>query len=84
VRDYGLDGQGSIPGKDKRFLSTPMHLDTFPGLKQLECEADYSPPSSAKVKNGELYLDSPIHIHGAVLNYVSTNAILALPFTFIL
>jgi hypothetical protein len=29
VTDYGLDGQGSIPGKGKRFLSTPKHLDAF-------------------------------------------------------
>jgi hypothetical protein len=30
------------------------------GIKQPECEADHSPPSSAKVKEGvELYLNSP-------------------------
>jgi hypothetical protein len=37
------------------------------GVKQLRCEADQSPPSSAKVKECmELYLHSPIHLHGMV------------------
>jgi len=38
------------------------------GVKQLEHEADHSPPSSNKVKECmELYLHSPIHLHGMVL-----------------
>jgi hypothetical protein len=38
------------------------------GVKRPRCEADHSPPSSAEVKKCvELYLHSPIHLHGAVL-----------------
>jgi hypothetical protein len=40
-----------------------------PGVKQLRHEADCSPPSSAKVKEYvELYLHSPICLHGMVLS----------------
>jgi hypothetical protein len=39
------------------------------GVKQLGHEADHSPPSSAEVKERvELYLHSPISLHGMVLN----------------
>jgi hypothetical protein len=38
--------------------------DSFPGLKRLGRETDHSPPSSA-----ELYLHSPIRLHGVVLGY---------------
>jgi hypothetical protein len=39
------------------------------GVKQLGCEADHSPPSSAEVKEClELYLHFPIHLHGLVLS----------------
>jgi hypothetical protein len=40
--DYGLDSWGSIPGRDKRFFSTPQHTDrpwgpsSFLGLFPLE------------------------------------------------
>jgi hypothetical protein len=37
---------------------------SFPGIKLPELEADYSPPSSAEIKEYvELYLHSPIHLH---------------------
>jgi hypothetical protein len=40
------------------------------GVKWPCCEADHSPPSSAKVKGWvELYLHSPIRLHGVVLSY---------------
>jgi hypothetical protein len=43
---------------------------SFPGVKQPGCEADCSPPSSAKVEECvELYLHSPIRLHGVVLSY---------------
>jgi hypothetical protein len=43
------------------------------------CEADHSPPSSAKVEEcGELYLHSPIHLHGVVLGWGSTGTTLPL------
>jgi hypothetical protein len=39
------------------------------GVKQPVCEADHSPPSSAEVKECvELYLHSPIRLHGVVLS----------------
>jgi hypothetical protein len=38
------------------------------GVKQPGCEADHSPPTSAKVKNVDLYVHSPIHLHGILLN----------------
>jgi hypothetical protein len=41
----------------------------FLGVKQLGCETDHSPLSSAKVKECmKLYLYSPIHLHGLVLS----------------
>jgi hypothetical protein len=38
-----------------------------PGVKQLGHEADYSPPSSAEVKNGGAIPPFPICLHGIVL-----------------
>jgi hypothetical protein len=52
-------------------------------LKQPECEVDHSTPCSAGVKNGEVILQLPTHIHGVVLNYLSTETNSAFPFTFI-
>jgi hypothetical protein len=64
---YGLDSRGSIPGRGKRFFllhsvqtgsgahpsSYPMSTGgPFPGVKHQGCEADRSPPTSAKVSNG--------------------------------
>jgi hypothetical protein len=40
-----------------------------PGVKRLAHESDHSTLSTAEVKNGEIYLHSPISLHGAVLNY---------------
>jgi hypothetical protein len=41
----------------------------FPGVKRLGYEVDRSPPSSAGVKECvELYLHSPIYLHGVVLS----------------
>jgi hypothetical protein len=42
---------------------------SFPGVKRPKREADDSPPSSADVKEWvELYLQSPIRLHGMVLS----------------
>jgi hypothetical protein len=42
---------------------------SFPGVKRPGREADHSPPSSAEVKECvELYLHSPIRLHGVVLS----------------
>jgi len=39
-------------------------------VKRLGLEADHSPPSIGKVKNGWSYTSSlPISLHGVVLNY---------------
>jgi hypothetical protein len=41
------------------------------GVKQLECEADPSPPSSAEVKNAWSYTSTPpVHLHGVVLGQI--------------
>jgi hypothetical protein len=49
--------------------------DSFPGVKQVRCEADHSPPPSAEVKNAWNYKsNSPISLHGVVLYH---SAILA-------
>jgi hypothetical protein len=41
----------------------------FLGVKRRELEADHSPPSSGDVKECvELYLHSPVCLHGVVLN----------------
>jgi hypothetical protein len=41
---------------------------SFPGVKRLGREADRSPPSSAKVKNGGAIPPLPTCLHGIVLN----------------
>lgn len=58
---YELDGLGSIPGRNKIFVSTPQRTDRlrFRAVSDamhtwgwLEGEADHSPPSSAEVNRG--------------------------------
>jgi hypothetical protein len=48
------------------------------GNLSLGCESDYTAASSAEVKNGEAILHSPSHLHGIVLNYLSTQGNFAL------
>jgi hypothetical protein len=50
--------------------SYPMgNRGTFPEVKRPGREADHSPPSSAEVKECvELYLHSPIRLHGVMLS----------------
>jgi hypothetical protein len=64
---YGLDGRSSIPGRGKRFLSSPQcpdrlsgspslvsnghREDLSPGVKWQEREADQAITPSAEVKN---------------------------------
>jgi hypothetical protein len=53
-------------------LTQPI-IQLVPGVlsltvKQLGREADQPSMSNAKVKNGELYLSSPRHLHGMMLN----------------
>jgi hypothetical protein len=58
-------GSGTYPA------SYPMGNGGFLiGVKRPGREADHLPPSSAKVKECvELYLQSPIRLHGMVLSY---------------
>jgi hypothetical protein len=64
VTGYGLDGRGSIPGRSRVFSiasrptlgPTQPPIQWVPGalsrlVKRQGREADYSPPSSAEVKN---------------------------------
>jgi hypothetical protein len=73
--DYGLDGQGTIPGKSKSFFFALMNQDWFQGpssLPQNGCQGhfpytvkwsgnngNYSPSFTVEVKMVELYLHSP-------------------------
>jgi hypothetical protein len=53
------------------------------GVKRTGCEADHSPPSSARVKNASSYTFTPsIGLHGVVLSYRKAQGQLyLLPFT---
>jgi hypothetical protein len=78
---YRLDGWGSIPGRGKRFFSSPQRPEKFWGpsslisngyrwvvfarVKRSERESDHSPPSSAEVKNSGAI---PIRLHDAMFN----------------
>jgi hypothetical protein len=72
-----MGGQGLIPGRGKIFLfsiesrlalgstqpPTQQILVTIsPGVKWPGHEADYSPPSSAKVKNGGSITSTPPYV----------------------
>jgi hypothetical protein len=62
--------------------SCPMGTGaSYPGVKQLGCEADHSPPSSVEVENAWSYASTPhyvfiawflfkqeLHLHGMVLS----------------
>jgi hypothetical protein len=76
-----LDGRGSIPCSSKTFLhSFPTALGPTqppiqwgsgvfsPGVKRPGHVVDYSPPSSAEVKNGRTIPPSPSRLDGMVLN----------------
>jgi hypothetical protein len=53
------------------------------GVKRPGCEADHSPPSSAEVKGWvELYLHSPICLHGVVFSWAQGQLYLYLLLTF--
>jgi hypothetical protein len=78
---YGLDCQGSIPGRYTNcFLLHSVQTDSgapmqripaslSPEKKRPVLEADHSHPASVEVKNsGAIYLHSPTRLHGVVLN----------------
>jgi hypothetical protein len=58
---YGLDSRGSIPGRGKRFVSSPVSrpalgptqpsIQRMQGVKRQGREADHSPPAGAEVWN---------------------------------
>jgi hypothetical protein len=70
---YGLDDQGEIVQTGSGVHPTSYKMGTggsFPGVKWQGREADHSPPNSAEVKkNVDLYIHSPIRVHGVMLNY---------------
>jgi hypothetical protein len=57
-------------GSGAHAVSYPMGTSgSFPGVKRPGREADHSPLSSAEVKEClELYVHSPIRLHGVVLS----------------
>jgi hypothetical protein len=83
VTGYGLDGRGSIPGSGKIFLfsagsgltlgPTQPPIQWVPriislGLKRPGRDGDHSPLLAPRSRTMELYLHSPIRLHGVVLN----------------
>jgi hypothetical protein len=85
---YGLDSQGLIQGRGKRFFTfsqCPYWLCGPSSLLSLwinwqGCEADPSLSSSVESRMVELYFHSPIHLHGMVLNYLSKGATFTLSY----
>jgi hypothetical protein len=69
LRSRVQNGSGAQPA------SYPMCSESsFPGVKRPGREADHSPPSSAQVKECvELYLHSPIRLHGVVFSLKKTQ-----------
>jgi hypothetical protein len=51
------------------------------GVMRPGCEADHSPPTSAEVKEN-VYIHSPLNLHGVVINLLNTGEFL--PFTILL
>jgi hypothetical protein len=87
---YGVDGLGSIPGRGKKFFYIPQCLEQFWGSLTPPPSNGYRGYSSRDVKLTpqnlvqlsmvELYLHSPIRLHGVVRDWLSTGA--SLPFFF--
>jgi hypothetical protein len=90
--DYGQDGPGSILGSTK-LLSTVSRPILGPsqssvqwvtgtlssGVKRQRRETDHSPHLVPRSRKMELYLHSPMCLHGIVLNSLSTGATLPFP-----
>jgi hypothetical protein len=52
-----------------------------PGLEWPECEADFSPPTSAEVKNSWIHTSTPpLRLLCVVLNQLSTDTAWPLPY----
>jgi hypothetical protein len=82
----------SSPGRVQNFLSSTSFRPAlgstqpptqwvpgalFPDVKQQEREADHSSPTSVEVKQMWIYKSTPpIHLHGVVLNSLSTGTTL--------
>jgi hypothetical protein len=56
ARSYGLEGPGLIPDRGKIFSGA--NPTSYLTVKRPWYKSDYSPPSSAKVKNDGAYLPS--------------------------
>jgi hypothetical protein len=75
VTSYGLDDSDSIFSTASRTALGPNHHSihwaprAISWIRRPGREADRSPPSSVEVKIVELYLSSPIRLHGVVLNW---------------
>jgi len=56
-------------GSDAHPASYPMGTGgSYPGVKRLGCEADHSPPFSAKVKMRGAVSPLPLSLHGIMLS----------------
>jgi hypothetical protein len=90
---YGLDGQGSIPDKGKKFVFIPQSPDRLwgppsllsnryrgilpRGCRGVKLSTHLHPEPRSRIV--ELYLHSPICLRGTVFNYLSTGK--PLPFS---
>lgn len=81
----------STPVVDKEEIMMPLFFHVLQstqwapgaislGVQWLRSEADRSSPTGVEVKNMSLYTQSPIHIHGTVLNQPSKRTTLPAPY----
>jgi hypothetical protein len=91
LRSRRQKGRSSSPATENNFLfstssrptlgPTQAPIQWVPGVKRPGSEADHSPSTSIKVKNTWIYtFTPPIHLHGVVLNKLSTRTTLPLPY----
>jgi hypothetical protein len=68
----------SVFRRYKALVLAPLPGVTGTGVKRPGSEADHSPTRAEVKKNVDLYIYSPICLHGVVLNWLSSRIILPL------
>jgi hypothetical protein len=69
--DFLIDMDFASPQRCKTCTQPPIQWEPSAvsrGVKRSGRESDHSPTSSAEIKGVELYLHSPIRLHGVVLS----------------
>jgi hypothetical protein len=67
---YGLEDRGSIPGRGKRFFSSPQRPDRLWGPSSLLSNGYRGLSPVPRLRMVELYLQFPIYLQSIVLNYI--------------